>query len=229
MPKAPDHIQSDEELVDWFFKTANFGWLELDLEIDISSWKPEAKYAEYVKHRGTAHEGWQGSCIHGIDVHCTDSWTAYSYTKEEDVPYQWTSLSEHTPEIKKFWTKFPYETYRRIRFMNLEPQGFILPHNDAPGNLPGEENINLVDFGVPINVAIIHPEACYMTLEDYGVVPWKEGKIMIVNILKNHSVINLSSHQRVHLIAHGIPKLRKKEFISLIARSYKKQYERDQI
>lgn len=229
MPKAPDDIQTDEELVSWLFNESNFGWLELDLDFDVNLWKKEAQCAEYVKHRGTDHAGWNGTCIHGIDVHCTDSWTKYNYTKEDDVPYTWTSLSERTPNIKNFWLNFPYESYRRIRFMELESNGFILPHNDSPGNLPGEENIDLIEFGVPINVAIIHPESCFMTLEDYGVVPWKEGKIMIVNILKNHSVINLSSEQRVHLIAHGIPKSRKKEFVNLIARSYRKQYECNQI
>lgn len=229
MPKVPDHVNDDQEIVSWLFNKSNFGWLELDIEIDLDCWKHETKHAKYVKHRGSDHIGWNSACIHGIDVDSTDSWSKYAYTKEADVPYQWTALSKRTPNIKNFWTKFPYESYRRIRFMDLETNGCVSPHNDSPGNLPGEENINLIDFGVPINVAIIHPKSCFMTLEDYGVVPWKEGKAMIVNILKNHSVINLSSEHRVHLIAHGIPKSRKNEFIKLIARSYKKQYERNQI
>lgn len=229
MPKAPEYITKDEDLVLWLFTKSNFGWLELDISFDVTAWKEESKQASFVKHRGQDHMGWNSTCIHGIDVDQTDSWSNYNYASEDDVPYKWTSLSDKTPSIKNFWTNFPYESYRRIRFMELEPHGFILPHSDAPGNLPGEQNINLIDFGAPINVAITHPSSCFMTIEDCGVVPWAEGKVMIVNILKNHSVLNLSNEQRIHLIAHGMPKSRKKEFIELVARSYKKQYERDQI
>jgi hypothetical protein len=45
-----------------------------------------------------------GTAIHGIDVDKTGAWTNYGdWTKEEDVPYKWTSLSKSTPNIKSFW------------------------------------------------------------------------------------------------------------------------------
>jgi hypothetical protein len=87
----------------------------------------------------------------------------------------------------------------------------------------------MLDFGVPINVAIINPTDCYMTLEKYGTVPWQEGKAFIVNIRNYHSVINFSNTSRIHLIAHGIPGEKKSKFVELIARSYRKQYERNKI
>ena len=215
---------NDYELADWLLNKSDFGWLELDIQIDLDEWKKETSAAQFVDHRGSEHPGWNSSCIHGIDVDKTGAWTNYGYTREEDVPYKWTSISEHTPSIKRFWEQFPYERYRRIRFMELESGGKISPHSDAPGRLPGEQNLDMLEFGVPINIAIIHPNDCYMTLEGHGTVPFKEGKAFIINIRNVHSFVNNSSNKRIHLIAHGIPGNRKNEFVELIARSYRKQY-----
>lgn len=225
MPPCPVDINSDYELVDWLLNRSDFGWLELDIDFDLSAWKKESLSAKFVKHRGENHPGWNSCCIHGIEIDKTGAWTNYGYSKEEEVPYQWTDLSEHCPNIKKFWETFPYERYRRIRFMELEPGGIIAPHSDAPGNLPGEKNLDMLDFGVPINVAIHHPNDCFMSLEGYGTVPFAEGKAFIINIRNYHSVINFSKKSRIHLIAHGIPGKEKGRFIELVARSYRKHYE----
>ena len=225
MPTAPKEAVTDYDIANWLLNKSDFGWLELDVEIPLDLWKQEARSAEYVDHRGKDHPGWNSSCIHGIDVDKTGAWTNYGYTREEDVPYQWTSISQHTPSIKRFWEQFPYERYRRIRFMELEPGGKISPHSDAPGRLPGEQDLDMLEFGVPINVAIMHPEDCHMTLEGHGTVPFQEGKAFIINIRNVHSFVNNSSSNRIHLIAHGVPGNRKEEFVELIARSYRKQNE----
>jgi hypothetical protein len=226
MPTAPKEAVTDYDIANWLLNKSDFGWLELDVEIPLDLWKQEARSAEYVDHRGKDHPGWNSSCIHGIDVDKTGAWTNYGYTREEDVPYQWTSISQHTPSIKRFWEQFPYERYRRIRFMELEPGGKISPHSDAPGRLPGEQDLDMLEFGVPINVAITHPEDCHMTLEGHGTVPFQEGKAFIINIRNVHSFVNNSNTNRIHLIAHGIPGKRKDEFVELIARSYRKQNEK---
>lgn len=216
---------TDYEIADWLLNKSNLGWLELDINFDLAAWKNETSAAKFVDHRGSEHPGWNSSCIHGIDVNKTGAWTNYGYSREEDVPYKWTSISEKTPNIKRFWEKFPYEKYRRIRFMELAPGGRISPHSDAPGRLPGEDNLDMLEFGVPINIAIIHPTDCYMTLEGHGIVPFQEGKAFIINVRNVHSFVNNSNTSRIHLIAHGIPGNRKDEFIELIARSYRKQNE----
>ena len=109
--------------------------------------------------------------------------------------------------------------------MELKSKGIISPHSDAPGRLPGEQGIDMLDFGVPINIAITHPQKCHMTLEGHGVVPFQDGKAFIINIRNYHSVMNNSLHTRTHLIAHGIPGSQKMNFIDLVANSYRKQYE----
>lgn len=222
----PSHLVSNIEKARWILNEANFGWIELDLEIDLAGWQIEAHQAEpyFVPHREDNNTGWNSCCIHGIDIDKTGAWTNYGYTDEIDVPYNWTELSHKTPTVKKFWeTTFPSDNYRRIRFMELEPTSSITPHSDMPGRLPGEAGMDMLDFGVPVNIAVIHPEDCYMVLEGHGVVPFKEGKAFIVNIRNYHTVINFSSQSRIHVIGHSYGYgSKREEFAELLVRSYEK-------
>ena len=210
----------------WILNESNFGWIELDLNIDVADWQLEAHQAEpyFVAHREEQNTGWNSCCIHGIDVDKTGAWTNYGYIDEKQVPYNWTELSYKTPTVKNFWRhQFPSDHYRRIRFMELEPESAITPHSDMPGRLPGEAGMDMLDFGVPVNIAVVHPADCYMVLEGYGIVPFKEGKAFIVNIRNFHSVINFSKQSRIHVIGHSYGYGNKLEdFANLIVRSYEK-------
>ena len=218
------------EIASWLLNKSNFGWLELDINIDLGSWQLEAQQAApyFVEHREDESRGWNSCCIHGIDTDKTGAWTNYGYTDETSVPYAWTGLSSKTPSVKKFWQhEFPSDKYRRIRFMELEPNSAITPHSDMPGRLPGEDNFDALEFGCPINIAVVHPRDCHMVLEGYGVVPFEEGKAFLINIRNYHSVINFSNNSRIHVIghSHGYDS-KKQQFADLIARSYEKQYNR---
>ena len=222
----PSHLESTIEKANWILNDAKLGWIELDISIDVSTWQNEAQQASphFVAHREDNNTGWNSCCIHGIDIDKTGAWTNYGYTNEQDVPYNWTALSQTTPAIKSFWqTEFPAEKYRRIRFMELEPESAITPHSDMPGRLPGEAGVNMLDFGVPVNIAVMHPEDCHMVVEGYGVVPFKPGKAFIINIRNYHSVINFSKYPRVHVIGHPYSYGKNKEaFAELVVRSYEK-------
>ena len=229
MEPIPSHLNTNLEIANWVLNTSKFGWLELDLSIDTAGWQLEASQAKpyLVAHREDNNTGWNSCCIHGIDIEKTGAWTNYGYTNEADVPYKWTKLAHKSTVIKDFWqSKFPADKYRRIRYMELEPLSAITPHSDMPGRLPGEDNFDAIDFGVPVNIAVIHPEDCYMVLQGHGVVPFKEGKAFIVNIRNYHSVINFSNQPRIHVIGHPFGYGTNKEaFAELITRSYNKQYE----
>lgn len=224
-PPVPAHISTDEDLVRWLFKE-DIPFIDIDLEINADQWAEEAIRAIpfLVPHREKDSTGWNSCCIHGIGIDKTGVWNNYLDSEPE---YNWTELSNITPVIKKFWEEMPFEKFARIRFMELEPHGLVLPHNDSP---PGfSKNFNLLDSLLPINIAIIHPNECYMTLKDHGVIPWKVGNIRLINITNDHSVINFSGQRRIHMIGHGLIGNRFKEFCKLIARSYRKQYERYRI
>jgi len=223
-PPVPTNITSDKDVATWITQNNDIGWVELDIKIALDIWKEESKQASkyFVDHRGQEHPGWNSCCIHGIDIDKTGSWTNYGYDSESEVRYKWTDLAYRVPVITNFWKNiFPSETYRRIRFMELEPNGYIAPHSD----MPEYTDISVIDHGIPVNIAITHPEDCYMVIEGCGIVPWKEGKVMMLNIRKYHSVINFSNSSRIHMIGHGTYGKYTNKFCELIARSYRKQYE----
>lgn len=206
------------------------GWLELDISFDLPIWQEETKLVKdyFVDHREDGgHKGWRSCCIHGISVDKTGHWQKYA-NAENEIEYQWTSLSEITPTITKFWKEFPCEKFARLRFMELEPGGFVMPHCDAPNGIKNTE-FDMMDHIIPINVAISHPEGCYMDIENHGKVPWSEGKAFIVNITNTHAVYNPTPLFRTHLIAHCIIGNKKEEFAELVVKSYNKQYEHSQV
>ena len=220
-PPIPQHIASDEELVKWLFKQ-NIPFIDIDLEFDIEAWRKEAILALpfLVPHREGDSIGWNSCCIHGSAVNQTGVWQSY-YNEEPE--YNWTELSKLTPTIVSFWKSLPFERFARVRFMELEPHGNIMPHNDSPKGF--NDGFDLLEHLVPFNIAVTHPDNCFMSLQSHGVIPWKNGDIRLVNITNTHSVINFSDQPRLHMIGHGIIGNKAQEFYSLIARSYRKQYE----
>lgn len=226
LPTPPSEDLSDFELSNWLLNESDFAWLELDVDVDVKVWANEIEQCKdrLVNHRERDSSGWRSACIHGINVESTGSWNSYGYINEDEVPYAWTELADKCKSIKQFWDNFPYDSYRRIRIMEVTPNGYINPHSDKPGKLPGEENFDALKFGVPVNIAVVHPKDCFMTLKGIGCVPWEEGRAYIINIRNYHSVVNFSNQSRYHIIGHG--KLDKKinEFTELVARSFKKQY-----
>ena len=55
----------------WLFKQDTIGWLKLDIDFDLNSFKREMAAAEpyYITHRGgEIHQGWGSCCVHGIDI-----------------------------------------------------------------------------------------------------------------------------------------------------------------
>lgn len=197
------------------------GWIELDLNLDLSTWQKESKLSEefLVSHReGGGHNGWRSCCIHGLAVDYTG--TNMDASLDE---YHWTELSELTPTITNFWKSFPSERFARVRFMELAAGGWVAAHNDSPNGVKNTE-FNMMDHMIPINVAITHPAGCSMEVKGYGTVPFKEGKAFIVNITNTHKVTNTSNFPRMHLISHCVIGSKKKEFAELVVRSYNKNH-----
>lgn len=200
---------------DWIRKESGLPWLSLDISVPYEEMLEEAKSIKerFVSHRsgdirgGYTHRGWKSLCIHGIDEHKTNHYTSYGFNSNEDTPYTWTKAADLCP-ITTNWliNKFPYDKYFRVRFMLLEPEGFIAPHKDT--------NINILS---PINVALNHPTGCIFKMKKHGVVPMKPGTVMLLDVGNTHAYINKSTEDRYHIIIHGIPT---QEYKTLVEKSY---------
>lgn len=204
---------------EWIVSESKLPWLKLDLEVPYEEMLNEAKSLKeyFVKHRdedygpgGYGHRGWRSLAIHGIDAFKTNHFTEYGYESNDEVPYKWTEITSKCPVTKEFFQNvYPFDTYYRVRFMLLEPAGFITPHTDT--------EINKLS---PVNIALNHPEGCLMKMKGHdGYVPFKPGTALMLDVGNTHAYVNKSYEDRFHIIVHGKVN---KQFKELVERSYEK-------
>jgi hypothetical protein len=203
----------------WILKESKLPWLKLDIEFPYEEMLEEAKaYKDrFVKHRaedqihGYKHFGWSSLCLHGISSTHTNHYESYGFKSNDETPYRWTELSSLCYKTTKWLTEvYPCDIYYRVRFMLLEPGGFIAPHADT------------LDHKLsPVNIALNHPKGCIMKMAGYGTVPFKEGEAYILDVGNTHAYYNKSNQDRYHIIVHGNYKSNNK-WKELIENSYKK-------
>jgi len=201
----------------WIIKESKIPWLKLDIKFPYESMLKEAKNlkSHFVKHRaedqiqGYQHKGWASLCIHGISAHHTNHFTSYGYSSNAETPYKWTEIEHLCPTTTDFFKyRYPCNIYYRVRFMLLEPGGFIAPHNDM-----NEYKLS------PVNIALNHPKNCVMKMAKHGTVPFKEGEAYILDVGNVHAYYNKSNEDRYHIIVHGNYKSNK-QWKQLIENSY---------
>lgn len=170
-------------------------YLELLLEAPYLEMFKEASALKhrYVNHRPRDGQGWRSLCVHGISAEKTGVPEEYGYTSDQ-VPYSWTEIAPLCPvTVDYFKNKFPYQNYDRIRFMLLEPGGYITPHFDNPENF----------LGSAVNISLNNPEDCRLVTTS-GQVPFKDtGSAFLFNTHYTHAVHNNSQQDRFHIIVHG--------------------------
>lgn len=202
--------------VDWILKKSNAPWLEiLGIDAPYKEMLEEAKKLKnlFVFHRneGEGHRGWKSLAFHGISAIKTNVAETYGL-KSNEVKYTWTEIKDQCPVTVNFFkNKFPYESYQRVRFMLVEPQGFIEPHSDSPNNF----------LGSAINISLNNPDNCQLVTTE-GTLPFKnEGSMFLFNTHYKHCVYNDSTEDRYHIIVHGNWK---KSFNNIVIDSYNKLF-----
>jgi hypothetical protein len=173
----------------------------IDFDADFKKMYEEVLSLEktfFIKHRekdklnSYYHEGWNAVTLHGIDPHKTEHFDRYGYKSEEEANYYWTEVCEYLPTLTSFTKSLNYSSYSRVRIMKLEAGGYIMPHTDGVGRI----------FG-PFNIAINNPDGCQFVFENDGVVPFKQGRGVFLDLGRKHCVWNNSDEDRYHLIVHG--------------------------
>jgi hypothetical protein len=144
------------------------------------------------KKKGYGHRGWQSLTLHGIGSHKTEHYTKYGFNSLEDANYHWTEACDRVPNLQKFLSGLPYRVFDRVRIMRLAPGGYIMPHTDGPGRI----------FS-PLNIAINNPQGCEFIFKGAGIVPFRAGRGMILDVAREHIVLNNSNEPRYHIIVHG--------------------------
>lgn len=208
---------------DWVMNRSDWPWLFLDLEVPHKEIHKEALEleTEFVPHRkydegaGYGHRGWKSLCIHGLSATQTENFSAYGHASLDSAPYKWTEIADRCPTTVKFLKEtFPFEKYYRVRFMWLEPQGYIAPHRDQK------------ESGFfPCNIALNQPPGCEFGMENQGILPISQGTAFLPNLSNLHFVQNESNIQRIHLIIHGRAGSKLPQMQDLVVRSARLQLE----
>ena len=214
VPKLPETDVFQQ--ANWILHESNLPWLEvLGIDAPYKAMLEEAKGLKdmFVGHRGeeSKHKGWRSLSIHGISATKTNIPESYGLDPNE-VSYNWTEIQDRCPETVRFLKEvFPYDDYMRVRFMLLEPGGYIMPHSDNAKSM----------LCAAVNISLNQPEDCAMVTE-HGTVPFRnEGSVFYFNNHYRHAVINASNTDRFHMIVHGRYNLGK--LAKFIINSYPKQ------
>lgn len=194
--------------------TCGLPWLVLDIpvphEIILEEIKNILPY--FVAHRDqyNTNFGWESFCIHGKSYDATREEQFYT----DERPLSWTNeaLDLMPQTVNYFKNVWPCEQYDRLRIMKLAPGAIIEAHKDNLG--PARM--------FPINIAITQPKLCDFYVEGQGVIPFRTGSAIWIDVGNRHCVINDSDEYRYHIIIHQ--KFETKKFEELVIRSYTKQY-----
>lgn len=209
-----------ENFFNWIRQESDTGSLRLDIASDISEVVREIKRAQHlaIPHRKEDSQGWRSIVLHGLCSIMTEA--PHTYIEQgiidETATETWTDASKFFPNTLK-WIKenIPFNTFGRIRIMILDPNGYILPHKDFQTSF----------LGGGLNVAFTNPAGVEFAVEDNGLVPWKVGDIRMINIGKLHSVRNLDTEPRIHLLAYPASKEWPLDGMRLVCKSYRKMKE----
>ena len=210
-PRYPDFFDPK-----WLVTESHWPYFRLSC-FDNMPWKQMHSEAErlidkFHVHRDDYGVGWKSLTIHGVNE---DSQSLGQYGDRQEVLKQlhWTWVADECPVTKKFLTDvWPAEFLNRVRFMLLEPGGYILPHQDRPDS---ERRLSVC------NISLNHPEGCEMIFKDQGVVPFDDnGSAMLMDISHEHAYINNSDTPRLHMIIHYEVGNRLRDLFYVLRQSY---------
>lgn len=155
--------------------------------------------SEFVAHGFDGNAGWKSLCLHGLGSEKTLSFDRYGYEDEISAPYGWTSIAEKSPVTRQWLEKLLsanfYRSFFRVRFMLLEPGGYVRFHRDIDES---ESRLG------PVNIALNMPEECDLIFRKWGKIPFKPGDCMSLDVSQEHGVWNRSGLDRIHIIIHGL-------------------------
>jgi len=211
IPQLPQYNPNAD--FDWVISNSFLPWLQLDIDVPVEEIQKELDNIRglMIPHRDdySEHFGWSSFCIHGKSFDATREDEYYN----DQRPYVWTpeAVKLMPATVKYFQSKWPQATFKRLRVMLLEPNGYVTIHRDYDSR-----------YLCPINIAITQPDGCNFVMEKQGTVPFSPGSAFMLDISNNHVVFNDSTESRWHIIVHQ--SFDNIEFQNLVVKSYHNMY-----
>lgn len=215
-----EHILRYPDFFDpkWLVTESGYPWFKLSV-FDNQPWKEMYREAENLLDKFHSHRedsygnGWKSLTLHGLNED-TQSLEQYGSDRNKILDQlDWTWVADQCPTTKKFLTDvWPAEYLNRVRFMLLEPGGYILPHQDRPDD---QKRLSVC------NISLNMPEGCDFVMKDFGTVPFEDkGSAFLIDISNVHAVINRSNKPRIHMIIHYEIGRRLRDFFYVLRSSY---------
>lgn len=176
-------------------------------------YEAESLINDFYPHREEYGHGWKSLTIHGLNDD-TQSLGQYGSDRRDTLEkLDWTWVADRCPETKKFLEDiWPAEFLNRVRFMLLEPGGYILPHQDRPDD---QKRLSVC------NISLNNPDGCEFVFKNHGVVPFDDkGSAFLMDISNTHAVWNRSNSPRLHMIIHYEIGRRLRDFFYVLRSSY---------
>lgn len=168
---------------------------------------------KFKPHRADYGQGWKSLTLHGLSDD-TQSLNSYGTNRREILnQLNWTWVANRCPITVNFLREiWPSEYLNRVRFMLLEPGGYILPHQDRSSD---QRRLSVC------NISLNNPEGCEFVMENYGIVPFSNsGSAFLMDISNVHAIWNRTSTPRIHMIIHYELGRRIRDFFYVLRSSY---------
>lgn len=190
--KLIDKLMAATPKANWICEESGLAWLKLNIHVPhreiFEEWQKVSHLA--VSHRSDdvrasmTNKGWKSLTLYGV---------AHDITDSTPGDKSWTEISNRCPITTK-WAQDNFiidNSTGRIRFMLLEPGGFIMPHKDRSTRRLSE-----------INVAVHQPTDCWFKFLNNGFIPFQSGEAYMIDTSNEHMVVNQSQEERLHIILH---------------------------
>lgn len=177
---------------EWIRQDSGLPWLELDLRVPTQEILREWRA---VQHRATPWErgdhwqgmetrGWKSLTLHGLSADSHDRQPPGASLN------RWTEVADQCPRTRAFIEEHfqVSASSGAIRFLLLEPGGYIVPHNDQK-----EPGLRYTNIGIDV------PEGTQFWMMGHGNIPYRSGSCFIWDHSITHWVVNDSDRPRLHI------------------------------
>ena len=198
-PRAEREVDEHLELVPY---------IDLGLAFDHAACLAEATalLGEFVPYQSDPRYGirhWNGLALRALDGDQTKAAVAPSPGAHPEPHYATTPAAERCPQIMALLREvLDWEQCRAVALLALSPRSRIATHVDDPQH----------EVLRSLNVALNMPAGCEFVIdaEPDGragpftrTIPFRPGVGMVVNVARQHYLVNDSDEVRIHVVARG--------------------------
>jgi hypothetical protein len=198
-PRAEREIDEHLELVPF---------IDLGVAFDHEACLAEARalLGEFVPYQSDPRYGirhWHGLALRALDGDPAKAAVAPSPGTNQDQRYATTPVAGRCPQtMALLHDLLDWEQCRAVAFLALSPRSRIATHVDDPQH----------EVMRSLNVALNMPAGCEFVIdvEPDGrpgpftrTVPFRPGVAMVVNVARQHHLVNDSDTVRIHVVARG--------------------------